>query len=232
MRKNEAVKILVVEDEEDFRSALLDLLQLEGYLAEGVASIANYQVLQQTHTTFDLIILDRQLPDGEGLDILKALRKHSTCPAIVLSGAGSTNDKVRGFEADADAYLVKPVVTEELLAIIRKLTRSREKVQKDNNWMLDKLGWILVDPVGNAIKLTKNELRFLCCFVEKHGEPVGRAVIIDALGYKPEVYDLRRLEVLVRRLRKKLEDVGSAGFNIATVYGTGYVLNTPLKSLS
>lgn len=231
--ENGSFKILVVDDESDFRLALLDLFRLEGFSAEGIGSATEFESFDTHYDKLSLIVLDRQLPDGEGLDLLKQIRATSNCPVVILTGAGTTQDKVCGYDADADQYLVKPVNSEELLAVVRKLIRSRQPLLIDKvEWRLDEIAWVLIDPLGNAINLTKNELKFLGCFVEKFGVTVERASIIVSLGYNPELYDLRRLEVLVRRLRKKLENFGASEFVIATVYGVGYALNTRLKRAS
>lgn len=231
--ENGRFKILVVEDESDFRLALLDLFRLEGFSAEGIGSATEFASFDTHYDKLSLIVLDRHLPDGDGLDLLKQLRDTSNCPVVILTGAGSIKDKVCGYDADADHYLVKPVDTEELLAVVRRLTRyHHSKLPLSNEWVLDSTGWVLADPLGNTIKLTKSELNFLSCFIDKQGQSIERAAIINSLGYKPEVYDSRRLEVLVRRLRKKLESSGASEFDVATVYGTGYVLKTKLKSPS
>lgn len=219
-----ALRILVVDDEGDFRAALNDLFSLEGYQSQGVGSMAEYNALLRTGHVFDLLILDRNLPDGEGLEILRDFRQVSDKPVLVITGAGTTADKVSGFDADADHYLVKPIVTAELLAIIKKYARSREKPCQVA-WELDMRSWCLKDPVGTAIKLTRRELSLLSCFVDKTGQHIERATVIHALGEEASVYDLRRLEVLVRRLRNKILEHTPHEFRLLTVYGSGYTLN-------
>lgn len=223
-KREPALRILVVDDEIDFRSALNDLFSLEGYESRGVGSMAEYSALMGTGYGFDLLILDRYLPDAEGLEILRAYRKVSDKPVLVITGAGSTADKVRGFDADADHYLVKPIVTAELLALIKKYARAIER-PKRVFWELDTRSWCLIDPEGKVIKLTRRELSVLSCFVGKTGVLIERAMVIAALGEEPSVYDLRRLEVMIRRLRNKIQELSSHDFPLMTVYGSGYTLN-------
>lgn len=224
-----AFNILVVEDEIDFREVLVDLLQLKGFDASGVDSIAAYNTLPKKED-FDLIILDRTLPDGDGLDILKAHRALSNIPVIILSGLGDANERVKGLTAEADYYLVKPVVIPELLAIIQRYSRSeilRQKKQTQK-WIVLLQHWQLISPNQIAIQLSHSETLFLYSFKDGNGVGIDRDTIIRSLGYRPEAYDMRRLESLVSRLRNKVRDAGIEVFPLNTIYGSGYAFNESL----
>jgi DNA-binding response OmpR family regulator len=220
------LKVLLVDDELDLREGLSDLLTIEGFRCAGVGSINEYMIWSDTHD-YDVLLLDRNLPDGDGLEVLKRHRATRNSPVIIISCEGQLEDRVRGLEADADYYLVKPVVVEELVALIRRFARRMHHDSRDA-YALDMHRWILSFPAGLQLTLTRNEVKLMSCFIDRSGITVDRNEIIKALGSRPEVYDERRLEVMIRRLRKKVEEAGCEGFPLATVYGNGYVFNDDL----
>lgn len=179
---------------------------------------------------FDLAILDRTLPDGDGIDILKRIRQHSAMPVILLTGVSPLDERLRGMEADADHYLVKPVDLLEVLSIIRRLLRRgvAPATVISAAWELDLNAWRLRSPAGAAVILTHRETLLLKCFVGKQGEAVHRDDIVRTLGFNPAVYDMRRIETLVSRFRKKLELAGLVGFELQSAYATGYALHVPM----
>lgn len=223
------ILILVVDDETDLRNGLCDLLSLEGYQVTGVDSISAYHAWTKDHP-YDLLLLDRTLPDGDGLDILRAHRAAHNAPVIIMSGKGERQDRIAGLEADADYYLVKPVEYDELIALVRRFVR-RIEVPVAEVYRLDAQRWKLLMPDEGIVPLTRNEMSLMSCFVEQPGETLSRDEIIRALGGRPDVYDERRLEVLVRRFRKKIIEAGYENFPLSTVYGTGYAFNERLEML-
>ena len=127
---------------------------------------------------------------------------------------------------------IKPIVTDELIAILRRLSRAmHQQSQPVNKWMLDTVRWHVTEPSGLCVALTRSELNLLSAFVNKSGITINRNEIVSALGYNPDHYDMRRLEVLVRRLRNKFEKIGLTDFPLSTVYGVGYVFNSPISLL-
>lgn len=221
-----AFKIMVVEDEVDFREVLVEFLRLKGYEATGVDSILSYKSLDNL-TSFDLIVLDRSLPDGDGLTILEMHRQHSNIPVVILTGLSHLDERIKGLDADADHYLVKPVIMPELLAIISRYARQAvtNPTNKNASWVLNPHQWHLRSPDGVIIKLTNTEFTFISCFVNLIGKPVARDYIITSLGYRPEAFDVRRIESLISRLRTKVKDAGVEEFPLSTVYGGGYAFN-------
>ncbi len=223
------VRILVVDDESALCNGLCDLLKLEGYEAVGLGSIAAYKEWVKQNR-YDILLLDRTLPDGDGLDLLRLHRVLRETPVIIMSGKGEREDRIAGLEADADYYLVKPVEYEELIALVRRFVRRME-VPVAEIYRLDSQRWKLLMPDSGIVPLTKNEMSLMSCFVELPGETLSRDEIIRALGGRPDVYDERRLEVLVRRFRKKIIEAGYENFPLSTVYGTGYAFNERLEIL-
>jgi DNA-binding response OmpR family regulator len=224
------LRVLIVEDETDFREGLCDLLNLEGFQAYGVGSFASYKAWRASNSC-DLLILDRNLPDIDGLEILKIHRRTENTPAIMLTGAGLIEDRIQGMNADADYYLVKPVMTDELIAILKRFERKLNEAGQADVWMLDLVRWQITTPDSIKISLTKSEVSIMACFIEKAGMTVSRDDVIEALGGDPLTYDPRRLEIAIRRLRKKMEDNTTDVFPLTTVYGEGYSFNSPISSL-
>lgn len=220
-------QILIVEDEVDLRSGLCDLLALEGFTVAGVDSIAGYRDWTKKHL-YEMLLLDRTLPDGDGLELLPAHRAQGVAPVIVMSGKGAPEDRVAGLNADADYYLVKPVDFIELIALIRLFER-RKTVPQAERYCLDGQRWKLQMPDEGIVPLTRSEMNLMSCFVEQPGITVSRDEIIRALGGRPDAYDERRLEVMIRRFRKKIADAGYADFPLVTVYASGYAFNERLE---
>lgn len=222
-------KILVVEDEPDFQAALTEILTIQGYEVIALSNCAGFKELA-VPGAFDLAILDRTLPDGDGICILEKIRETSFTPVIMLTGVSQFSERIRGMDADADHYLIKPVNIKELLAIIRRLLRrnTQPDAPAADAWRLDTQSWGLRSPAGIEVLLTHRECEVLKCFAGLIGEVVHRDSIVKALGFNPLVYDMRRLETMVSRLRKKLELAGIEEFPLQTVYGTGYALHAEL----
>lgn len=222
------VNILVVEDDHDYREALCDMLALEGYYADGVGSVEAFYALAQKEK-YKLLLLDRNLPDGDGLEILEAHRKISSVPVVFITCEGRLEDRVAGIDADADYYLVKPVNTNELLSIVQRCFRRQQPIVISKVWKVELVTWALQDPGGAQVSLTRTETLLLSAFADKPGVAVSRDEIIVGLGKHPDAYDHRRLEVAIRRLRNKVEAALLIKLPLETVYGIGYVLNAELK---
>ena len=223
-------RILIVEDDVHFRDTLRDVLNLEGFSADGIGSVASYRAWRRTQSC-DVLIVDRSLPDGDGLDVVELYRQTEGGPVIVVTCDGEPESRVRGMNSDADYYLVKPIVTDELVAILKRLSRRTETVSRaGNSWVLDPITWELKLVGKHQVILTRKEMMFLRCFIEKAGVPVPRVDIIESIGESPALYDPHRMETIVRRLRKKIEASGIDNFPLATIYGGGYVFNGQLSS--
>ncbi len=224
-----SLRILIVEDEELFRDSLRDTLNLEGFAADGVGSIAGYRAWRQSHSC-DVLIVDRNLPDGDGLEVIKIHRQTEAGPIIVITCRGLTEDRILGLNSDADHYMVKPIVTDELISLLARLSRKNElSATKGSPWVLNPVNWRLQNVGAVSVVLTRNEFALVNCFVERAGLAVNRDEIIKALGEEVEGYDIRRLETLVRRLRLKIKAAGSQELPLTTVYGKGYVFNGHLS---
>lgn len=220
------MKILIVEDEKDFSDVLKEILVLEGFEVESIRTLAAFYQWIETEKC-DLLILDRTLPDGDAIEILRQPNRGSAQATIFLTGMGQPEERIRGHDLDIDYYLVKPVDLNELLAIVRRYARrlGMKPLERRPLWLLDCKAWGLMSPDQMNLELTHKEMSFLKCFVGLEGLAVKRQTIIRALGFSPDAYDIRRLEAMVSRLRKKMDDAGFVNFPLTTVYGVGYAFN-------
>jgi two-component system response regulator PhoP len=216
----DAPSVLLVEDEPDLRDAVVNFLRLDGIKVVDVGSLGEaLSSLEQQQ--FDVILLDLGLPDGDGLELLQQRKDFKETGLIITSARISKEHRLKGIRCGADAYFVKPFDLEELSLQVRNLTR-RVRRQQSGYWRLDEVHWSLVTPMGLAVKLTQSEIRFLKPLMGAAGVPVDRQVLVTSLGHKPDYYDARRMEIMVRRLRKKIDQIGSEALPLQTVYGFGF----------
>lgn len=214
--------IVVIEDDPDLLDSLCLLLNAEGYTADGVRSMAAFKAWESTHH-YDAVILDRTLPDGEGLELIPIIKAHRDTPIIVLTGQSDTQSRAEGFDADADYYISKPMTSEELLSVVKHCQR-RLNSSHTASWQINKVTWVLSNQYDANIKLTNNEFMFLSAFVGKSGNVVSRSELAKALGQDPDIYDYRRLEVLIKRLRQKINQ-HTDDCPLQSIYGAGYSFN-------
>lgn len=229
-----SLNVLIVEDDALFRDSLCDILNIEGFTAYGVGSVAAYRSWSSLNSP-DVLILDRNLPDGDGLTVLALQKQRMPVPTIFVTCEGQAEDRVLGLDADADYYLVKPIDANELVAVLNRIKRRIITSRRDvsEKWVIDKNRWRLIWP-NNAchIPLTRSEMSILSCFTNKADIHVARGEIAEALGNNPINYDFRRLEVIVRRLRSKAREAAGSDIPLLTAYGKGYVFNAQLDELT
>ena len=170
---------------------------------------------------FDLLILDINLPDGSGLELLRTLRQNGTStPAILLTANDLELDEVTGLEAGADDYITKPFSLAVLRARVNAQLRRSVPVKQDrielNGFILD-FTRMEFSKEGTIIDLSKTEQRLLHLLVENRGRTLPRELLLEKVWDGGEFVDENALSVAVRRLRGKLKDAP-----IRTVYGVGY----------
>jgi two-component system alkaline phosphatase synthesis response regulator PhoP/OmpR family response regulator RpaB len=223
----EAKKILVVEDDQDIRTVLVDQLELDGYKVSGVGT--GREALEEFITFApDLVILDLSLPDIDGLIICQHLRKRSNVPVIILSARESLADKIRGLDIGADDYMTKPFEFLELAARIKACIRRRGKSGRGEKIL--EAGDITIFPEqrtvtvrGEQVNLTRKEFELLLALVENSNRVLKRKFLCSRLWKNNEVYPWSRaLDVHVRRLRQKIEPDPANPKYILTHSGVGY----------
>jgi DNA-binding response OmpR family regulator len=212
--------ILVVEDEPVLQEAIVSYLNLSGFIADGVASLAGAKSWMLTHR-FDILLLDLGLDDGDGLSLLDDFNLQNK-GLIITSARSEASDRLIGLKAGADLYLVKPVLLEELAVNIHNLSR-RLNISATKPWVLDTSTWLLESPDNKSVKLTMLEMGFLTCLADTPSVVVSKDSLIIALGQQPSDYDPRRMEILVRRLRTKIKNSLHCEAPIETVHGQGFV---------
>jgi two-component system, OmpR family, response regulator len=227
MKANEKARILVVEDEVDLREATVAYLQLDGMAAVGVGTLQAARSLLARHS-FDLLVLDLGLPDGDARVWLEQNADLRDKGIIVTTARGERTDRIQGVQAGADCYLVKPVDLDELVGLARNLLRRLRTADQPTGWILDTLKWTMQSPEARSLKLTHSELVLMQALARRPGESVSRDELAIALGHDPLVYDPRRLEVLVRRLRNKVAERLGYPLPLETVHGQGYAFVAPM----
>ena len=223
-----AIKVMLVEDEEDFRQPVSRFLTKTGMDVVGVGS-AEEMNEALLHFMPDIIVLDVNLPGESGLDALLRLRTQTKTRLIMLTARGTDEDRIRGIVRGADSYLSKPVNLHELEAMIRMLWGRLQPVPDiaENTWTFDVERWLLISPQNQETQLSAAEYRVLYALVSTPGTPVSRDTLFEAMGRVSSGIDDRSLDVLLSRLRRKVE--GSMfTLPIKSVRGIGYVFSEPV----
>ncbi|MBF0325855.1 response regulator transcription factor [Magnetospirillum moscoviense] len=232
-------RIAIVEDETSLRADVVEYLSACGHEALGCGDGRELDAVLADKPV-DIVILDVNLPGEDGFSIAKRLRDHSDVGIIMLTARNVGIDRVVGLEIGADVYLVKPVELRELEAQIRTLSRrlklfppcaptvSRTASPSLSGWAYDAVGWTVLAPDGQSVKLTANERVFVSLLVEQPGEPVSRDDIFKALGKRQWDPSDRSVDSMVRRLRAKAQDALGCELPIEAVHGTGYAFAAPI----
>ena len=219
-------KILLVEDEENILFAVKRYLENTGYVVFTAPTLSEAKTRFQDD--LDLILLDLNLPDGDGFTFLDFVREKSSIPIICLTVRDSDRDVIRGLEAGADDYITKPfklpVLKARIETVLRRVKKDPklESILESGGVMLDKnLKKVFID--GREEELSLKEFQLLCLFMENPGRTLTRELIIDIVwGLDSDsVYD-NTLSVSIRRLRQRL---GPYKNKIQTIRGIGYRWN-------
>lgn len=218
-------KILIVEDDSSLSNGISLALkdnELEFVRVQDLRSARR----ETESVVFDLIVLDINLPDGNGLDFLKELRKSSSVPVIILTANDLETDVVTGLELGADDYITKPFSLMIMRARVQARLRnsaptSLDPVQIDGfRFSFNKMEFA---KNSVSVELSKTEQKLLRILLENRGQTLTRAQLIDSIWTDGAEYvDENALSVTVKRLRDKLEDAPSSPRYIKTVYGIGY----------
>jgi DNA-binding response OmpR family regulator len=229
--------IFVVDDEPAARDMVGDYLKLHGFkvtLCDGGASLR--QCLSKDKP--DLIVLDLNMPEEDGLSIVRDLKKSTNVPVIMLTATASPIDRVVGLELGADDYLAKPAELRELVARIRSVIRrasqaaaaagpagaAREKIRFGTKW-LDIEARVLQDDEGVDHPLTTSEFNLLKAFVDHPRRVLSRERLLDLANARdPDAFD-RAIDVRITRIRRKVEPDPNHPRIIRTIRGAGYVFS-------
>jgi two-component system, OmpR family, response regulator VicR len=229
-------RILVVDDEKPIADILQFNLQKEGY--EVICAYDGEEALQKVEEVMpDLILLDIMLPQKDGMEVCREVRKKYDMPIIMLTAKDSEIDKVLGLELGADDYVTKPFSTRELLARVKaNLRRHSQTVAQeeasDTNEII--IGSLVIRPDayivlkrGETIELTHREFELLHYLAKHIGQVMTREHLLQTVWGYDYYGDVRTVDVTVRRLREKIEDNPSHPSWIVTRRGVGYYLRNP-----
>lgn len=219
--------VLVIEDDDRIRLALLLALEEEGYTARGAAT-AEEGLRMQRSDPADNVLFDLMLPGIDGFEGIRQLRRDDDVPIVVVSARDDTHDIVAALEAGADDYVVKPIAIKELSARLRALRRRARAVVAPV--AVQVIGDLEISPDagevrrgGHPVPLTRTEFRLLCELAEHAGRVLSRQQLLQRVwGY--DSGDERLVDVHVGRLRQKIEAEPGNPRHLVTLRGLGYKL--------
>ena len=228
------MRVLVVEDEHRVAHAICQALTEESFAVDVAHDGLRGLQLASEHQ-HDAIVLDLMLPGLDGLTLCRRLREtRATTPILILSARDMVEDRVRGLDAGADDYLVKPFAIEELLARVRALLRRQSR----NGPPVLSVGSLELDPATRAvccgsrqIVLTAREHALLEYFMRRPGIVHTRTMLAEHVWEFPFDHASNVVDVYVKHLRDKIDEAGQPSF-IQTVRGVGYVLTDPKSTSS
>lgn len=218
--------VILLEDEPVLREELAEFLQTQGHVVSASATVAEFMQLFQPEK-HQVAVIDRGLPDGDGMDMILSMRRNGLrLGIIILTARASSLDKVDGLVGGADHYISKTVDLGELAATIASLVRRLE-LQEQPRWLLQGSPRQLVPPGQEPIALSTQD--YLVLKALAGGGDVTREAIVQALGGDYFDYDQRRLDTQMRRLRRKVDDACGLELPVSTLRGVGFRFHAPIE---
>jgi two-component system, OmpR family, response regulator MtrA len=220
-------RLLLIEDEAPVRTMLRLLFEDEGFgvdeAGSGEAGIASFEAHRP-----DAVVLDLRLPGMHGFEVLRAMRRLSEVPIVIVSAQVDSHDVVAALESGADDYVIKPFVSKELIARVRaSIRRAHAAVSEEDQVMT--FGDLEIRPAegivrnaGAEVALTKTEFRLLCEFAEHAGQVLSRDQLLETVWGFDYLGDSRLVDAHIRRLRTKIEPDAAHPSHLVTVRGLGY----------
>lgn len=222
--------ILVIEDELLTRRTLQDLLEQEAFVVTTAGTVAE-GMAEVNRRSYDLILLDIVLPDGDGLEACRRIRERHRMPIVILSTRRQLEDRVAGLETGADDYIVKPFEPREIVARVRAQLRRSHELSREDAREVIRAGRIVIDTAlrdaiidGGRAGLTAKEFRLLHLLAVRAGKAVSRDYLIEQLWAEDELGSDKNVAVYIRRIRQKIERDPDAPEILLTVRGYGYRL--------
>lgn len=217
-------KIGIIEDDSALREGLALAFELEGYETAAAETMTEGRRLLEAGG-LALLILDCNLPDGSGFDLVRQLRASSRLPVLMLTARDSEMDEVKGLELGVDDFMRKPFSLAVLQARVRKILRRQEEpaLLSSGDITVD-LGKGEVRKQGELLALSGTEQRLLLCFLEHPGQLLTKEQLLERIWDCEGSYvDENTLAVAIRRLRVKIEEDPGEPRRIRTVHGQGYL---------
>jgi len=224
--------LLIVEDEPVTRTKLVGYFKAAGYEVSAASNGEEMQRLLSRHH-IDLLLLDISLPDADGLDLTMQLRKTYELGIILVTGRDSEVDRILGLEIGADDYVTKPFNERELLARVKSVLR-RLSIQSASQPEQNKLyfaGWQvnltqrkISSPADEKVHLTRGEFELLSALIKHPKTVMSRDRLMALVTHRSWQPDNRTIDVLIKRLREKIEPDPKSPELLLTIYGEGYLL--------
>tara|TARA_B110000967_G_scaffold49712_1_gene50716 strand:- start:124 stop:801 length:678 start_codon:yes stop_codon:yes gene_type:complete len=215
--------ILVVDDDDRIRELVKEYLNKSGFIVS-TGNSAEDAKIRLEHFKFDLIVLDIMMPGQNGLELTKEVKKKSNIPIILLTAKSEVENRIEGLELGADDYLGKPFEPRELLLRIKNLIKKNNKINLDK---INKIGDAKVDLIKMSIqlknkinKINNAEKKVLTDMLANPGKTYSRIQIGEISSIKQE----RSIDVMITRLRQKIENNPKSPKYLQTIRGLGYVL--------
>ncbi|MFT5720783.1 MAG: DNA-binding response OmpR family regulator [Motiliproteus sp.] len=235
------VQIVVVDDDQITRECLRSYFETEGYRVFCAASAEQAEAIVRSEA-IDVILLDIRLPGKDGLTLTRELRVNSEVGIILVTGRQDDVDRLIGLECGADDYITKPFNPREILARTKNLVRRvrhynsakpgnplPQSFKQFDRWTLNIDRRQLLDEQQQPTQLTEGEFQLLTCLINHAGQVMNREQILEQIRDREWVPSDRTVDVLVGRLRRKLNDDPAKPTLILTVHGAGYLF-TPRPS--
>jgi DNA-binding response OmpR family regulator len=230
------MRIILVEGDARSRAALHEHLHGEGFDVETTTSPLEFYRGMATSSR-DIAIVDADLAEGAGLDMLSWLRGMGNVGIVALSAGNEARNRIACFESGADLYFTKPVDGEELVHGLRNLLRRlahngidrAAPVTPSPWWFFDTTHWVLQTPDGPSVKLSAVEAKFVRRLLIQTGAVVARTELRAELGYGDDPAGDKNLDAVIRRLRRKIEIATGSPAPIQTVHGQGYLFSAQLR---
>ncbi|NTW53431.1 MAG: response regulator transcription factor [Chlorobaculum sp.] len=236
-------KIIVVEDDRDFRESMVEYLSLAGFDVTGISSALEFYN-SITRQQYRIAVLDIGLPDQNGLVLAEFIRKNTDMRIVMLTAQTSLESKITAYRSGADVYLVKPIDFAELVASIQSLfgrinvdaepvvqerPQSEAPPQRasETGWSLLRHECGLLAPQGSKVSLTSKEFDLLEKLAATPNEVVERQALLQTLAYDNDELGNKALDALIHRLRRKKDEL-ELRIPLKTIHGVGYSFARPI----
>jgi two-component system cell cycle response regulator CtrA len=227
------MRVLLVEDEAALATSIELMLHFEKWEVD-TATLGEEGLRLARSGEHDIILLDLNLPDMSGYDVLRSLRaSRVTTPVLILSGLAGIDSKVKGLGFGADDYLTKPFHKDELIArihaVVRRSAEHAEAIIRCGDLAV-RLGAKRAEIEGRPVNLTGKEFAMLEIMALRQGSNITKEMFLNAMYGGMDEPELKIIDVFICKLRKKLADASGGKNYIETVWGRGYVLRPPSEA--
>ena len=240
MSSKHSEHLVIAEDDEFVQRLLAAYLEKEGFRVS-LAGTGRELLATLDTENIDLVLLDLGLPDEDGLVLMRQMRARSRVPVIVLTARMEREHRISALELGADDYLTKPCDPEELVLRVQNLlarsqSGSGKSVGRNVNtnfsfegWVLDVNARSLTGPEGNDVHLSRTEFNLLAALVQAPNRVLSRGQLLDAISLHDDAPTERMIDVVIARLRRKIETEPKRPLLITTMVGIGYKFTTKVS---